>query len=103
MDGYVSVVEIVKDFLVHGYPRDESRDRFLDDDEVGCISKSPAGWQIFETGKHNHMLGGNSAAPLTILWITEWSDDFDPNNTKDNRGSVWIKDCLRCCMVSQRA
>ena len=24
------------------------------------------------------------------LYITLWSDDFEPNSTKDNRGSVWV-------------
>jgi hypothetical protein len=31
--------------------------------------------------------------PIDIyLWLAEWSDDFEPNNSiKGNRGSVWIK------------
>ena len=33
----------------------------------------------------------NSVLPLVILYIIEWSDAFEPNITKTNRGSVWIK------------
>ena len=30
--------------------------------------------------------------PCIVLYIIDWSDDFDPNNqSKNNCGSVWIK------------
>ena len=34
----------------------------------------------------------NSSTPMLVLFITVWSDDFDPNKSiKNNRQSVWIK------------
>lgn len=30
--------------------------------------------------------------PCIVLYIVDWSDNIDPNNqSKNNRGSVWIK------------
>jgi hypothetical protein len=28
---------------------------------------------------------------LVVLTFNEWSDDFEPNNVKDNRGGIWLK------------
>jgi hypothetical protein len=38
---------------------------------------------------------------IMVLWIIEWSDDFDPNDSiKANRGGVWIKTVTICAPIS---
>ena len=41
------------------------------------------------------------ASTYVVIEILEWSDDFDPNHLKNNRGSVWIKTItLRALVVN---
>jgi hypothetical protein len=34
---------------------------------------------------------GQASYPLVNLWMNDWSDDAEPNNSKNNRGSFWFK------------
>jgi hypothetical protein len=40
-----------------------------------------------------------NASTYVVIEILEWSDDFDPNHLKNNRGSVWIKTITLRAMV----
>ena len=96
IDGYsyVSLVNIVSDFLASGYPYDKTiEDMAHDGNEANTIASlgtSLVGQSIrrraLQRAEHE-----NSSLPLVILYIIEWSDAFEPNTTKTNRGSVWIK------------
>jgi hypothetical protein len=33
---------------------------------------------------------------VLIIWLLEWSDDFEPNAVKKNKGSMWIKTITIC-------
>ena len=49
------------------------------------ISETPAAYKLFlELKKDEH-----NGEFVLYLWSKEWSDDFDPNNTKASRNQVW--------------
>ena len=84
---YVSIIDIVKDLLAHGLPVDQ----FLEDKDppknVVRILHSLHALEIYKNALKRFPHGN-----VLPLWIIEWSDDFDPNDSvKNNRGSIWLK------------
>ena len=53
------------------------------------IMDTPGCKRLFDIRDHER---GVSPFPILQLWMMEWSDDADPNNSiKSNRGSLWFK------------
>ena len=91
---YVSLLSIVSDFLACGHPYDKTiYDDITTDCEVNTITSlgtSPVGQSIRKRALRRAK-DANSSLPLVILYVIEWSDAFEPNIIKTNKGSVWIK------------
>ena len=83
---YVSPVCCVADMLAHGMALD-SVPR-----EVPEVVQS-LGSSAESVLRRDKIVGDSRyGLPSLHVWLTEWSDDFDPNtSSKSNRGSVWIK------------
>jgi hypothetical protein len=59
---------------------------------IGRTSETPMCRRLFDI----NTVGTDDGLPIPpidlYLWLTEWSDDFEPNDSvKSNRGSVWLK------------
>ena len=95
IDGYsyVSLVNVVSNFLASGYSYDKTIQDGMSDCEpntIASLGTSPVAQSIRRRAL-KRAEDENSSLPLVILYIIEWSDAFEPNITKTNRGSVWIK------------
>ena len=68
----------------------ESNVQFLPKD-VTTLSTTPSAYKLYldlkEDGDDQYVL---------YLWYKEWSDDFDPNNTKASRNQVWSNTFTIC-------
>jgi len=89
--GYVSVKSCVADFLArHDFIFDE-----LIDAKSICIrriSQCRQAQEMLESVKSSSKNWMEPERKRLILYLIEWSDDFDPaKSIKDNRGSAWIK------------
>jgi hypothetical protein len=89
--GYVSLKSCVADFLArHEFNFDE-----LIDAKNSCIRRISQCRQAQEMLESVKSLSKNWIEPEVkrlILFLIEWSDDFDPaKSIKDNRGSAWMK------------
>ena len=86
---YASIVDCVSDFLAHGHIT-ECMDTALADGESGVVrlADSALVQQLYKKALSLH---GDAEEELVFIGLNEWSDDFDANNTKDNRFSVWVK------------
>ena len=66
--------------------------QLLDTDQVPSVSTTPIAKKLFMKMKHSSTSlndPGSSDSFILYLWIREWRDDFDPNNTKASRNQVW--------------
>ena len=48
------------------------------------LSQSNQAYRIYTEARE----AAGESSPV-VMWLIEWSDDFEPNNVKQNRGSVW--------------
>ena len=87
---YVSLHDIVADFLGHGYPYNKITE--TTPEEINVV-QSLSSSRVVRKVKERAMIreNGDNNMPLVVLFLIEWSDGFEPNVIKDNRGSVWIK------------
>ncbi len=83
---YLSIVDCIAHLLGYGVELDVIKPNPTEG-HVELVRECPMALEIKERG--NARLG--TGDDVIILWILEWSDDFDPNNTKDNRNSIWIR------------
>ena len=74
---YLLPSQCIADCLAHGL-----LDNREDKHPYQTLPKSPMAMRISTANK---ALGARS------IFLTLWSDDFEPNNLKDNRGSVWLQ------------
>ena len=75
---YILPSEMIRHILAHGFAVDVSSNDALD---VGLFSTS-RGRSAVARMQDNAML-------KLVMWISGWTDDFDPNNTATHKGSVW--------------
>ena len=68
----------------------ESNVRFLPKD-VTTLSKTPSAYKLYLDLKED-----DQDQYVLYLWYKEWSDDFDPNNTKASRNQVWSNTFTIC-------
>ena len=87
----VSIKDCIADLLGHGFLLHELGTE-------GSYTADVTNTRINSFSRAQTIVGnaqtvmGSSADQLTVLWLTSWSDDFEPNySIKANRGSVWIK------------
>ena len=80
---YISLFDCIADLLGHGLATDviEKHDLKV----VKYISESKRAQRIMMNSPFEE------DDDSLVLWIVEWSDDFDPNNIKRGRASVWMK------------
>jgi hypothetical protein len=85
---YVSLKDCVADLLGHGFEVD-SIEANVDGDNgsVRKISESKVARRILNNVSRTHLQPEN----VLCLYLTEWSDGFEPSSAKSNRGSCWIK------------
>ena len=85
--GYVCLKDCVADLLGHGLDVD-SIDNATVPDVVRKSSETAAAKRILDNVVNTPYNSDN----VLCLYITEWSDGFEPSScTKNNRGSCWIK------------
>jgi hypothetical protein len=88
---YVPLHDCVADLLAHGVMIDP----VTRPDMEGVVRRVGESPRCQEVAEHVSSLHGE--VDFT-LWITEWSDSFDPNNsTNNNRGSVHVKTITISC------
>jgi len=58
----------------------------FDGDKPASISTTRAAYSLYLELKNEEV----DTDFVLYLWIKRWSDDFDPNNTKQSRNQVWI-------------
>ena len=91
---YVSLVDVVANELANATTFD---DYFFSDDntctiresgiKATTVSRSESAKKLFfELYESNT----NDDTHVMYLWLKEWRDTFDPNNTKSSRNQVWI-------------
>ena len=68
----------------------ESDVKFLPKD-VTTLSTTPSAYKLFLDLKED-----DDEQYILYLWYKEWSDDFDPNNTKASRNQVWCNTFTIC-------
>ena len=86
--------DCVRDALGKGYdldfvPKAQEGPVVPDEFPLRDIKQTSQCKTIFNIQDHRD---GNSSLVFYDLWMNEWSDDADPNNSiKNNRGSLWFK------------
>ena len=96
---YVTLTDVVQNMLAASTAVDQFRfetdlhpddghghSLLFDGDEPASISTTRAAYSLFLELKKEEVGTGF----VLYLWIKRWSDDFDPNNTKQSRNQVWI-------------
>ena len=68
----------------------ESNVQFLPKD-VTTLSTTPSAYKLYLDLKED-----DDDEYVLYLWYKEWSDDFDPNNTKASRNQVWSNTFTIC-------
>ena len=85
---YVSLTECIRDFLANGYDTECFEATKPPDGTVSRLADSEVLQAMYKKALSLH---GDATEDLVVLAVTKWSDDFDANNSKDNRFSVWVK------------
>ena len=76
---YLLPSECVADLMAHGIiDRSSASDKLHSVDSLAC---SPVAQAITQA---------NISSNIKTIIVSRWSDDFEPNGAKDNRGSIWI-------------
>lgn len=90
-DAYVSLKEVIRDLLARGTAIETAPVSSVPPthETVRRVIESKHYLSILDRARKCHPLEDD----VLVLWINEWSDDFEPNNTKQNKGSVWLKTC----------
>ena len=87
----VSIKDCIADLLGHGFTTHElgAKGSYITNYTNTTVDRFSRAKTILGNAQR---VMGSSANQATILWLTSWSDDFEPNySIKGNRGSVWIK------------
>ena len=84
---FVGITDLLANKLVKATTFDkfylESNVQFLPKD-VTTLSTTPSAYKLYLYLKED-----DQDQYILYLWYKEWSDDFDPNNTKASRNQVW--------------
>ena len=59
--------------------------------DVTTLSTTPSAYKLYLDLKED-----DDDQYVLYLWYKEWSDDFDPNNTKASRNQVWSNTFTIC-------
>lgn len=90
---FVSLKEVIRDMLGRGTAVECGNDEEQDANApVRRVVDSKRYKEILKRARECHP----DQPDVLVLWMNEWSDDFEPNNTKGNRGSVWLKTVTIC-------
>ncbi|MFY7881041.1 MAG: hypothetical protein ACOVR6_01995 [Fimbriimonas sp.] len=85
--GYVSLKDCVADLLGHGFDVDS-----IDDAVIPTVVTKSSETKVAKGILDNFVNTHINSHDVLCLYITEWSDAFEPSScTKNNRGSCWIK------------
>ena len=82
---YVSITECLRHHLAHGIttlPLEH-----FEGTNVSNISQSKRAQVVLNRALSNNEKNEETILPVLLL---KWSDDFEPNSSKQNRSSVWI-------------
>ena len=88
---YVSLVSVINHFLAFGYKTEFS---FLNEPHYSNTGIQST--NIAKQIKRNVKKGISDDINPLILYITFWSDDFEPNQHRKTKGSMWIKTVTIC-------
>jgi hypothetical protein len=84
---YVSLQDCVADLLGHGFELDSIEAGCQQPGAVSNINETAVARRIQNNAVKAHPLSEN----VLCLYLTEWSDGFEPSSSKNNRGSCWLK------------
>ena len=91
---FVGLTDLLANELVKATTFDkfyfESNVQFLPKD-VTTLSTTPSAYKLYLDLKED-----DQDQYILYLWYKEWSDDFDPNNTKASRHQVWSNTFTIC-------
>jgi hypothetical protein len=94
--GYISLRDIVTDLLARkAFPKNSSTSSRLDNTgglngRVLGTHESKRYQEIVQEARIAHA-SPQEQDDLVVLTINEWSDDFEANTVKQNRGGIWLK------------
>ena len=90
---YVSLLSIISNFLAQDFAYEEINDSPNISDGVTSVSNSPIAKKLLHRSKQRlkEKAPCSDTSDLVTLYLFEWSDGFEPNSIKSNRGSVWAK------------
>lgn len=63
------------------------------------LSTTTSAYNLFFSMREEELPGTDS---IVYLWLKEWRDDFDPNNTKASRNQVWINTYTICPPTTEK-
>lgn len=78
---YASLKDCIQDLLGREIPTDDTTGHYEEGQMVWTLGESRIANRLFL------QYSGNDGLETLKLWVVEWSDDFEPNNNKTNRGS----------------
>ena len=82
---YISLKQCIAHHLAHGLSVLEIEDDYTP--IVTCIGNSK---RAVDMKKRAYLINKEYDEEIVPILLNRWSDDFDPNNTKKNRGSIWV-------------
>ena len=93
----VSIESIIDHFLAFGVQFNfiNSENSVVDPFVNMSITQTKEARDIYDKVCKQHPDLANSNLPL-ILYVIIWSDDFEPNQTRKNRNSIWLKTVSIC-------
>jgi hypothetical protein len=96
---YVSITQIIREVLAYGYDfEDMAEGKCGDDDKVRNIGESECARQIQAAAQ-------NPTNPWRVdlsVGLTDFSDDYNPNNSAKTAKSIWVKTVTICPDPKQR-
>ena len=85
---YINSIDRVCDILEYGLPLDKKYNQKISARKVAKISQLIRAQEIY----HNVIRIFPNNSSLFVIWMNEWSDDFDQlNSIKSNRKYIWSK------------
>ena len=94
LHSYVSLVDLVANEFGKAQEFDDlkiSARIVLDDyDRVPNVAATPHGRKVLLELQESPSQDSQQDQCELHLWLREWRDDFDPNNTKSSRNQVWV-------------
>jgi len=89
---YASLSSVISNFLANEFAYQQINDcADVNSNEITCLSNSPMAKKVLSRAQQRleNLSFRDPSLELVTLYLTDWSDAFEPNSVKSNRGSIW--------------